>query len=205
MLGDAIAGRHAERCSSCSAHHDASSCVRARPVGGGSAGALVMIEDITERARIDAVRTDFVANISHELKTPVGAMTCSPRRSPRPTTRTIVHRLSTKVVQEADRLSRTIDDLLELSRIELGGEVVREPVERRRRRSRRRSNGSVGLPSATGSASECGPFADDLKVLGDRRQLVSALGNLVENAVKYSERGGEVEVSAPNATATASN
>ncbi len=167
--------------------------VSATPLSTG--GAIAMIEDITERSLVDAVRTDFVANISHELKTPVGALAVLAEALSAEDDLEVIHRLSGKMVDEALRVGRTIDDLLELSRIELGGEAVKdavsvsmviaEAVDRARPLSERRA---IEVQSIEAS--------DRMKVLGDRRQLVSALGNLVENAVKYSERGSKVEVSA---------
>ena len=93
--------------------------------------ALVTIEDVTERVRLDSARTDLVANLTHELKTPVGgAALLARRRWPRRTSPRS-QRLAPKLMTEAHRLSRIVDELLELSRIELGGlgatEVV--PVE----------------------------------------------------------------------------
>lgn len=167
--------------------------VSATPLATG--GAVAMVEDITERSLVDAVRTDFVANISHELKTPVGALAVLAEALSAEDDLEVIHRLSGKMVDEALRVGRTIDDLLELSRIELGGEAVKdavsvsmviaEAVDRARPLSERRV---IEVQSIEAS--------DRMKVLGDRRQLVSALGNLVENAVKYSERGSKVEVSA---------
>jgi two-component system sensor histidine kinase SenX3 len=167
--------------------------VSATPLAIG--GAVAMTEDITERYLVDAVRTDFVANISHELKTPVGALAVLAEALSQEDDLEIIHRLSEKMVDEAIRVGRTIDDLLELSRIEFGGEAVKDEVD-----------AAVIL---TESISRAAPLASlhsikiamvelstPLKVVGDRRQLVSAIGNLVENAVKYSESGSSVEVSA---------
>ena len=167
--------------------------VAAYPIDEG--GALATIEDITERSRLDAVRTDFVANISHELKTPVGALAVLAEALADETEPEVIRRLSLKMVEESIRAGRTIDDLLELSRIELGGEAIKEAV-------------AVGLVIAE-AVDRVRTLADRrgvvlrvvepgerLKVLGDRRQIVSALGNLVENAIKYSESGKLVEVSA---------
>jgi len=195
LLAEAVAGFGAQRTLDLYGPPRRTVVVRGLPIDGGAGGALVVIEDVSERARTDAVRTDFVANISHELKTPVGALTVLAEALVGADDPVDVERLSGKVVHEADRLSRTIDDLLELSRIELGGQAVRDPVaiepvldgavERIRQLAERH-----GICVRT-AATEPG-----LRVLGDRRQLVSALGNLVENAVKYSEPGGEVEVRA---------
>jgi len=165
--------------------------IHAHPLADG--GAIVSVEDISERARLDAVRTDFVANISHELKTPVGALAVLAETLTEEDDGEVIRRLSTKMVEEAHRAATAIDDLLELSRIELGGQAVREPVDVplllqdmlarvAASTEQRRTTVVVEQPD--------GP----LLVLGDRRQLLSALGNLVENAVKYSDPGSEVRV-----------
>ncbi len=156
-------------------------------------GAVAMIEDITERYLVDAVRTDFVANISHELKTPVGALAVLAEALSQEDDLDIIHRLSEKMVDEAIRVGRTIDDLLELSRIEFGGEAVKDEVDAGEIVSESISRVS---PLASTHAIKVAmiELATPLKVVGDRRQLVSAIGNLVENAVKYSEVGSAVEV-----------
>jgi len=158
-------------------------------------GAVAMIEDITERYLVDAVRTDFVANISHELKTPVGALAVLAEALSQEDDLDIIHRLSEKMVDEAIRVGRTIDDLLELSRIEFGGEAVKDEVDAQAIISESISRVSP-LASTHAIKVAMVDFRGPLKVVGDRRQLVSAIGNLVENAVKYSEVGSAVEVTA---------
>ena len=158
-------------------------------------GAVAMIEDITERYLVDAVRTDFVANISHELKTPVGALAVLAEALSQEDDLDIIHRLSEKMVDEAIRVGRTIDDLLELSRIEFGGEAVKDEVD-----AEAIILASISRVSPLANAHSIRVAMIDLtqplKVVGDRRQLASAIGNLVENAVKYSEADSSVEVSA---------
>ena len=120
------------------AAHGARPCMRSR---SKTAARWSTIDDVSERARLDAVRTDFVANISHELKTPVGALAVLAEAladDRRPGRRSAGS--PSKMVDEAHRAARTIDDLLELSRTELGGAaakdiVVRRPGDRRCRRS----------------------------------------------------------------------
>ena len=158
-------------------------------------GAVAMIEDITERYLVDAVRTDFVANISHELKTPVGALAVLAEALSQEDDLDIIHRLSEKMVDEAIRVGRTIDDLLELSRIEFGGEAVKDEVDAEAIISESISRVS-SLASTHAIKVAMVKLSGPLKVVGDRRQLVSAIGNLVENAVKYSEVGSAVEVTA---------
>jgi len=165
--------------------------VRAIPLADG--GAIAIMDDVTERWRIDQVRTDFVANVSHELKTPVGALSVLAETIEGETDDELVLRLTGRMVLEAQRMSRTIDDLLELSRIELGGEmflvdidladVVAEAVERVSPIATRKGV-PVFLESEKGIAI----------VSGDFFQLVSAVKNLVENAVKYSDQTHQVDV-----------
>lgn len=159
-----------------------------------SGGALVLIEDISERARLDAVRTDFVANISHELKTPVGALAVLAEALSWEDDLEVVHRLANKMVDEAHRAATSIDDLLELSRIELGGRAVKDPVSVQRVITEAviRSLAAAEQRDIRIDVDEPDP---QLCVLGDRRQLVSAVSNLIDNAVKYSESGSEVFVS----------
>lgn len=165
--------------------------VRATPLSND--GAMVTIEDITEQARLDQVRTDFVANVSHELKTPVGAISVLAETLEGETEDELVLRLSGRMVSECERMARTIDELLELSRIEMGGEMLVAPVKLRDvvQEARERA-----LPMAEKKNIALNMDAgDDVTVEGDFFQLVSAIGNLVDNAVKYSSEGSSVKVS----------
>ncbi len=154
-------------------------------------GAVAVIEDVSERRRLEAVRRDFVANISHELKTPVGALgllaeTLAGEEDP-----VVANRLAERMQIEAFRVGRIIEDLLDLSRIEAEESPLRHPVpvhlvlaeaaERVRGVAEHRNiRLDVREPPRRQS------------VLGDRRQLVSAVHSLVENAVTYSDDGGVV-------------
>ncbi len=154
---------------------------------------LATVEDVTERVRLDAVRTDFVANISHELKTPVGALSILAETLTDESDPAIVARLAEKMVAEASRAATTIDDLLELSRIELGGGAITDPVDlstiateaAERVRSSAEQHQVVVINTSP---------AEGVVISGDRRQLMSAVANLLENAIKYSEPGQSVEV-----------
>lgn len=172
--------------------------VRSAPLPGG--GAVAFVEDVSERRRIDEVRTDFVTNVSHELKTPVGALSVLAETLQDETDPVVVHRLAGRMLAEAERAANTIDDLMELSRIELGGDrnVERVPVHDvvagaidRVRELAARSGIAITMLEPVDPA---GRRSEVLAVDGDRRQLVSAVGNLVENAVKYSEPGASVQV-----------
>jgi two-component system sensor histidine kinase SenX3 len=162
---------------------------------GRIVGALAMVEDVSEKRRLDAVRRDFVANIGHELKTPVGALSLLSEALADETDVEEFRRLTASMQREALRLGRIIEDLLDLSRIEAEEAplselvpvalLVAEAVERVRTKADHRS-----------IAIEVPVIDDGLVVLGDRRQLVSALDNLLENAVKYSDDGSSVLVTA---------
>lgn len=171
--------------------------LRAVPLEGlevPGAGAFLVVEDVSERQRLDAVRRDFVANISHELKTPVGALGLLAETLVGETDTKVVRRLAGRMQREAFRVARTIDDLLELSQIEARELpahdavpvhlVVAEAVDRTR-------------PAAEQQSVRFVVEAPDraVSVVGDRRQLVSAVANLCDNAVKYSEAGAMVTIS----------
>lgn len=153
---------------------------------------IATIEDITEQSRIDAMRTDFVANISHELKTPVGAIAVLAEALFGETERDVVDRIAGRMVDEAHRVVAAIDDLLELSRIESGPRVdeVTDLVQIVQTAIAR---GRV-YDEAKGVTVSAFDVGAPVMLRGDSRQLVSAIGNLVENAVKYSEERGVVQV-----------
>ena len=169
--------------------------LRAVPLGKGERpdGALVEVEDTSARRRLENVRRDFVANISHELKTPIGALALLAETLVGEDDPEVVRRLAERMASEAFRVSHTLDDLLELSLIEASPTQVDEAVpvalfvaeasERVRAAADRR-----------GIALAVDDLAPGLTVYGDRRQLVSAVVNLLDNAVKYSEPGSPVEV-----------
>lgn len=171
--------------------------VSAEPIApnGERLGAVALVEDISERKRIEAVRRDFVSNISHELRTPAGALLVLAEAMVDEPSDKVLRRLAQRVETEASRLARMIDDLLSLTRIEAEdlpvrdlvsvAQIVEDAVERAVPASRRREV-TVHL----------GEMMDDACVVGDRRQLVSALFNLIDNAIEYSDEGRRVVVDA---------
>ena len=162
---------------------------------GEDGTAAVIIEDVSERKRLDAVRRDFVANVSHELKTPVGALGLLAETLAAEDDAAVVHRLAERVQTEAFRVARIIEDLLNLSRLEAEEEPQHESTSVQAVLA-----GAVdqARPSATLRQVEIRMTEAPRRwcVMGDRRQLISALFNLLENAVKYSDAGSKVEVGA---------
>ncbi len=152
----------------------------------GSRLVLLLVEDLTEARRIEAVRRDFVANVSHELKTPVGALSLlSEAVMDASDDPEAVQRFAGRMQIEATRLTNLVQELIDLSRVQNDdpledaepvpvGELVAEAIDRCRHQA-----GTKEITMAAAGAA-------DLRVWGNRGQLAAALGNLVENAVNYS-------------------
>lgn len=157
--------------------------------------AVVFVHDQSDYARMEATRRDFVANVSHELKTPVGAMTLLAEAllASADDTET-VQRFAEKVLIEANRLGDMVAELIELSRLQ-GAErmsnvtevdvdvVVSEAMSRHKVAA---ENAQIEIRTDVPSG---------LRVLGDQTLLVTALANLVSNAIAYSPRGSLVSIS----------
>jgi two-component system sensor histidine kinase SenX3 len=164
--------------------------VRVAPLGAGVGGGglvLLLVEDQTESRRVEQVRRDFVANTSHELKTPVGALALlAETLEDAADDPEAVRRFAGRMRQEAARLTNLVQDMITLSRIQAAepipdpvpvniGAVVTEALDRSRMKAAAR-----GIELATSGGGE------DLVVLGDEELLVTALRNLLDNAVAYS-------------------
>ncbi|UQX11995.1 sensor histidine kinase [Candidatus Mycobacterium methanotrophicum] len=157
--------------------------------------AVVFVYDHSEYARMEATRRDFVANVSHELKTPVGAMAVLAEAllssADDPET---VRRFGEKVLVEANRLGGMVSELIELSRLQ-GAErlpdmgavdvdtVVSEAISRHK------------VPADNADITVCTDEPSGLRMLGEQALLVTALANLVSNAIAYSPRGSLVSIS----------
>ena len=157
---------------------------------------LMTFNDLTPLRRVEEMRADFIANASHELRTPLAALlgfieTLQGTAKDDPAARSKF----LEIMQgQATRMARLIDDLLSLSRIELNAHlqpntlvdfspIVRQVVDGLQTLARDRSvDIKVTIP------------ADPLLVLGDRDELIRALENLVENALKYGAVGKRVDI-----------
>lgn len=156
---------------------------------------VLFADDDSEQARMEATRRDFVANVSHELKTPVGAMSLLAEAllesADDPDS---VRHFGGKVVAESKRLGSMVTELIALSRLQ-GAEklpdldvvdvdtVVNEALDRSK------------LASENAGISVTTDHPSGLEVLGDQALLVTALANLIQNAIAYSPDGSPVSVS----------
>ena len=157
--------------------------------------AVVFVDDQSEHARMEATRRDFVANVSHELKTPVGAMgvlaEALQASTDDPAT---VSRFAEMMITESKRLANMVGELIELSRLQGA-----EPLPHLE---------SVDVDSVVGEALSRYKVAADnadiaittdsptgFRVLGDQPLLVTAIANLVSNAIAYSPKGSPVSIS----------
>ena len=155
---------------------------------------LILLADESEARRVDAVRRDFVANVSHELKTPIGALgllseaILGAKDQPEE-----VVRFATRMQNEAKRLADLVQEIIDLSRLQSSdplqkafaveiGDAVREAVSQAQFSSEQRN---ISL--------EIGEV-EDATVIGDRDQIVTAIHNLIENAVNYSPENTKVSI-----------
>ncbi|MEU6125734.1 ATP-binding protein [Streptomyces sp. NPDC047123] len=170
--------------------------VSARVAPLGSRLVLLLVEDLTEARRIEAVRRDFVANVSHELKTPVGALSLlSEAVMDASDDPEAVERFAGRMQIEATRLTNLVQELIDLSRVQNDDpledaepvrvdELVAEAIDRSRHQASHKQ-----ITMASGGTAE-------LQIWGNRGQLAAALGNLVENAVNYSPARTRVGIAA---------
>jgi two-component system, OmpR family, phosphate regulon sensor histidine kinase PhoR len=168
-----------------------------RLAGGEPSDILLMtFNDLTPLRRVEEMRADFIANASHELRTPLAALlgfieTLQGRAKDDPVAR---EKFLAIMQQQATRMARLIDDLLSLSRIELNAHlqpstpvelapIVRQVLDGLQMLARDRGvEIKVSLPS------------EPLTVLGERDELIRALENLVENALKYGAAGKRIDI-----------
>ncbi len=161
---------------------------------GNLIGAVVVLHDVTELRHLEAVRRDFVANVSHELKTPIttirGISETMFEDAEMPTkTR---HRFVQKLQNQAIRLSDLVGDLLTLARLESGDGVLSSSLIDLREPVRYSVNAILGVVDEHGVRVETDIQKRPVMVLGDEQSLRQMISNLLDNAVKYTPKGGQV-------------
>jgi signal transduction histidine kinase len=160
---------------------------------GDHGGVLLIVRDVTEARRLDAVRRDFVANASHELKTPIASIlaTAETLRTGAIEETEAAYRFTSQLERDAVRLNRLVSDLLDLSRLEGGSDrseqvhldaVVQDEIDR-----------------LSTSAEEAGlslhvHIEGVAPITGSERDLALLARNLIENAIRYTDPGGSVTI-----------
>ncbi|MFU8855921.1 MAG: ATP-binding protein [Deferrisomatales bacterium] len=170
--------------------------LRPLPDQEGLPGVLVVLRDVTRQAHLERVRTDFVANLSHELRTPLTAVRASAETlldgalADPPA----AQRFLESIRRNALRLEALLGDVSDLARIEAGA----EPVEPRELDGRQPVHHVLELFRAEAEASGVALTEDlprePVRLVSDPDRLESILVNLVQNAVRYTPRGGNVSV-----------
>lgn len=168
--------------------------VSARAVRLADGNVLLTVEDETEAKRLEETRRDFVANISHELKTPIGAISLlSEALADAADDPKMVKKFSGDLIKESKRLASLVQEIIQLSRlqstdviknaqvIELA-DVIQEAIERNSvLAEKRKIRISADAPAG-------------IRVLGDQEMLTVAVKNLIENAITYSDEGKQVGI-----------
>lgn len=155
---------------------------------------LAMLSDESEAERVDAVRRDFVANISHELKTPIGALLLLAEAVMQANTDPIaITNFATRMQKESKRLSDLVQEIINLSRLQDADplldaisldidDIVNQAISLAQLRADDRNIELIN-----------GPGCNKI-VIGDRSQLIMAVHNLIDNAINYSEDGTKVSI-----------
>jgi two-component system sensor histidine kinase SenX3 len=160
---------------------------------GDSGSVLLVVRDVTESRRLDAIRRDFVANASHELKTPAASIQAAAEtlRHAAEDDPVAVTRFAAQLEREAVRLSRIVADLLDLSRLEAGSELADEvrldAVVREEEQRYREQADAAGLVLRVDA-----PHVPPIR--GSSRDLSLLVRNLIDNAIRYTKTGGHVDI-----------
>lgn len=167
--------------------------VRVASIGGGRV--LILVTDRTAERRLEAMRADFVANVSHELKTPVGALALLAETvHDHSQDAALVSDYAARMLKELRRLGVLVQDIIELSRLQEGDALV-DPVEVEVDTVLAEALDRVGTQATAAGTELEVTGAKGLVVRGDASLLATAVSNLLDNAVRYSEPGTRVRVS----------
>jgi two-component system sensor histidine kinase SenX3 len=166
--------------------------VRVAPLG--SQFLLMVADDRSDIYRIDAVRRDFIANISHELKTPIGAVSLLAEALTASADHPVqVRSFAASLEKEASRLAELTSDIIELSRLQSGG-LIQNPVPVAIDQVVLRAIDSNRVAAESHDIELAVNAKSSAWVAGDESSLVTAVHNLIRNAITYSKGPGRVGV-----------
>jgi two-component system phosphate regulon sensor histidine kinase PhoR len=172
-------------------------------IGGDKIGALVVLNDITRLRQLENVRREFVANVSHELKTPITSIKgyVETLQGGALGDKKNVQKFLEIVAKQSDHLNAIVDDLLSLSRLEQGAERGEIQLsEEYLRGILEAAAGDYALKAREREIKLSVNCDDEIMVKANSRLLIQAIGNLLDNAIKYSDPGTTVEVEAAGNT-----
>jgi two-component system sensor histidine kinase SenX3 len=169
--------------------------VTARVAPLGSRLVLALVEDRTRERQVEAIRRDFVANVSHELKTPVGAIRLLAEAvTDAADDPEAVKRFGSRMLTESERLGRLVQQIIELSRLQ-GNDPLEAPVPVRVDEVIRTAVDTSAIDADARRISVVTGGTAGLEVFGNEEQITAAVANLVANAVAYSGTDSTVLVS----------
>jgi two-component system, OmpR family, phosphate regulon sensor histidine kinase PhoR len=165
--------------------------VLVRPYGGGAR--LVLSQDITERERAEGMRRDFVANVSHEIRTPLTVLAGFVETLAQlPLTETERARVLTLMEQQTNRMQSLVADLLTLAQLEGSPRPAADRWTSVAKLMLRAQADAAALSAGRHQLRHQG--GDEAEIAGSESELLSAITNLVNNAVRYTPAGGQIEV-----------
>jgi two-component system sensor histidine kinase SenX3 len=168
--------------------------LQARAISIGSGYVLVLVEDNTEERDFETIRRDFIANVTHEIKTPIGAIALLSEAMEGALDDPVqMHKFADSLRRETRRLSTLVTEIIQLSRVESSdilakarptnvGAIIREALER-----------TVVIADAHKIEINA-KYPEDVLVMGDGELLTVAVKNLLENAIQYSDSGKPVGI-----------
>ena len=165
----------------------------AAPLGSGYV--ILTLEDRTEARRLDETRRDFVANISHELKTPIGAIGLLAETLQGATDDpAAVLKFASSLQREASRLGHIVQEIIELSRLQAATEV-KNSIECRLSDLISDSLERVRILADSKNMRLVADLDDSILIEVSYEQIATAITNLFENAINYSDPGGQIGIS----------
>ena len=163
---------------------------------GGPIGAVLVLHDVTELKHLERIRTDFVANASHELKTPITAIRglAETMVGDPDVEKSMLMQYMERIHSQSLRLSNLVTDLMTISRLESDqgtSSFTRMNFNDLVRREVRAAASAVEIKFHSLTLD---PFPEPLEVYGDRQNLSQLCNNLIDNAIKYTPEGGQIKV-----------
>jgi len=157
---------------------------------------LITFRDLSEQDKLSQMRADFVANASHELRTPLASLKgfVETLQGPARDDAAARQRFLTLMASQADRMSRLVDDLLSLSRVEMGVHVPPRGIVDLNEVAAYVVQTLQPVVDANLATVSVEPMARPARIRGDRDQILQVVQNLLQNALSYGRENGKVKI-----------